>query len=166
MESLIKTFYIDWKLLIAQIINFGIVLFVLWKFAINPLSKMMDKRTLEIEKSLKDAKKIEENLEKIEKEREAKILTAKKEAQEIITRARQQGQSQGQQMVDEAKKEIENIIATAKEQISQERSQMLKSVKSEISELVVQSTKKILEKTGTKEIDGKIIKESLIHIQK
>ena len=166
MESLIKTFYIDWKLLTAQIINFGIVLFILWKFAINPLVKMMDKRTLEIEKSLKDAKKIEENLDKIEKEKEAKILAAKKEAQEIIASARQQGQAQGQQMIDEAKKDIENIIATAKEQIAQEKSQMLKSVKSEISELVIQSTKKILEKAGTKEIDDKIIKRSLTDIQK
>ena len=63
MEELIQTFHIDWKLLIAQLINFAIVLFVLWKFAIKPLSKTMDKRTNDIEKSIDDAKKIEENLQ-------------------------------------------------------------------------------------------------------
>jgi len=161
MDELIKTFHIDWKLLIAQLVNFGIVLFVLYKFAVKPLSKVMDKRARDIEKSLEDAKKIEENLAKIERERDERIMVAKKEAQEIIEKSRKQGQIQGQQMVDEAKGEVQTIIAAAKEQIVQEKNQMLKDVKSEVSELVIMATKKILEKTINKEIDEKIVEESL-----
>ena len=61
MESIIKTFHIDWKLMIAQIINFAIVVGIIWYFAIRPLIKKMTERTKTIEKSLEDAKKIEEN---------------------------------------------------------------------------------------------------------
>ncbi len=165
MDELIKTFHIDWKLLIAQLVNFGIVLFVLYKFAIKPLSKTMDERTREIEKSLDDAKKIKENLAKVEVANAEKILQAKKEAQEILKKARAQGQEQGQKMVGDAKKEIQTVIAAAKEQIFQEKQEMLKEVKSEVGELVVRATKKILEKVTTKEVDSKLIEESLRQVQ-
>ena len=84
MDELIKTFYIDWKLLIAQLVNFGIVLWVLYKFAIKPLSKTMDARTEEIEKSLEDAKKIEASLAQTETERQDKLDAAKKNTQKHI----------------------------------------------------------------------------------
>ena len=55
MEEIIKTFHIDWKLLIAQAVNFAIVVFALYKFAYKPLLKTMNERTAKIEQGLKDA---------------------------------------------------------------------------------------------------------------
>lgn len=166
MDELIKTFHIDWKLLIAQLVNFGIVLFVLYKFAIKPISKTMDKRTKEIEKSLNDAKKIEENLAKIGQEREATILSAKREAQEIIEKSRKQGQVHGQQIVEEAKGEVQTIISAAKEQIAQEKNQTLKEIKSEVGGLVVAAVTKILEKTSSKKIDEELVSEALREVKR
>ena len=165
MDELIKTFHIDWKLLIAQIINFGIVLFVLWKFALKPLMKVMEKRGKEIEKSLDDAKKIEENLTRTETEREEKILQAKKEASQIIDEARNQGQLQGQKLIDDAKGEVQTVVAGAKEQIVQEKDKMLKEVKSEVSGLVIETTKKVLSEIMDENMDGKIIEKSLEKIK-
>jgi len=166
MDELIKTFHIDWKLLIAQIVNFGIVLLVLHRFAIKPLSKTMDRRTAEIAKSLEDAKKIEENLAKIEAEKAAKMLVAKKEAQEIIEQARQQGEVQGSQLIVEAKNEVQTVIAAAKEQIAGEKSKMLKEIKTEVADLVTLATEKILAKVGRPEIDEKIVETALKEIKK
>ena len=45
MEELIKTFHIDIKLILAQLVNFGIVLFVLKRYAYGPVLKMMQERT-------------------------------------------------------------------------------------------------------------------------
>jgi len=55
MEELISTFHIEWQLIIAQLVNFAIVLFVLWKFAYNPILKTLNDRTKKIEKGVKDA---------------------------------------------------------------------------------------------------------------
>lgn len=161
MDELIKTFHIDWKLLIAQLVNFGVVMFVLYKFALKPLSKTMDQRTREIEQSLDDAKKIGENLSKIEQDKEASIMAAKKEAQQILEKSRQQGELMGRQIVQEAKGEVQTIIAAAKEQIAKEKSQMLKDVKAEVGGLVVAAAQKILEKTGSKKVDEELVKEAL-----
>lgn len=161
MQELITTFHIDWKLLIAQIVNFGIVLFVIWKFAFKPLTKVMDERSKDIAKSLDDAKKIEENLAKSLEEKNQIIMEAKKEAQGIIQKSQEQGKKQGEEIVASAKTEVANVIAGAKEQIAEEKIKMIKDVKTEVANLVVESTKKILEKVINKDLDEKIIKESL-----
>ena len=161
MEDLIKIFHIDWKLLIAQIINFGIVLFVLWKFAFKPLSKMMEKRSQEIEKSLVDAKKIEENLEQSKLDKDEVLTEARKEAQAMIVRAQEQGKKQGEEMVANAKLEVGNVIAGAKEQIAQEKEKMIREVREEVVKLTIETTKKVLGKAVSKEVDEKLIKESL-----
>jgi F0F1-type ATP synthase membrane subunit b/b' len=56
---------------------------------------------------------------------------------------------------------VANVIAGAKEQIAEEKHKMIKDVKAEVSNLVIEATKKVLEKIVNKEIDEKIIKESL-----
>jgi F-type H+-transporting ATPase subunit b len=161
MDSLITTFHIDWKLLIAQIVNFGIVLAVLWFFALKPLLKTMKERGEEIDESLKNAEKIKDNLTKAEKDKEAIILAAKKEAQLIIEESRKNGNEQGQQIVNNAKQEVQTVIATAKEQINREKEKILIEAKAEVGDLVIQATRKILEKTGSKELDEKIVENTL-----
>ncbi|MDP2587138.1 MAG: F0F1 ATP synthase subunit B [Candidatus Komeilibacteria bacterium] len=161
MEELIKTFHIDWKLLIAQLVNFGIVLLVIWKFALKPLNKVMDKRGKEIAKSLEDARAIEANLAKSEKEREERILAAKKEAQEIIETSRNQGKQQGQEIIESAKREVQTVIAAAKEQIANEKDRMIKEIKTEVSQLVVLTTKKVLTEVLDENLDSKMIENSL-----
>lgn len=165
MEELIKTFHIDWKLMLAQLVNFVLVLWVIWRFALRPLGKVMDERSKTIDKSLADAKEIEANLAKIEKEREAKIQEAKKEAAQLIEHARTAGQTQGEQMVAEAKREVQTVIAVAKEQMVQEKKEMLKSVKAEVAGLVTLSLHKILGQASSQKIDEKLIGESLKDIK-
>ena len=63
MESIIETFHIDWKIIIAQAINFGVVFVVLYIFALKPLSKLMAERSERISKGIEDAKKSKELLE-------------------------------------------------------------------------------------------------------
>ena len=87
MEELVKTFHIDWKLLIAQIINFGIVLGVLWYFALKPLMKVMNKRSGDIEQSLKNAEEIEKKLTAAGETKDQMITDAKKESQVILENA-------------------------------------------------------------------------------
>mgnify|MGYP001588456271 CR=1 FL=1 len=63
--ELISKLGIDWKLLVAQIVNFFILLFVLYKFAYKPVLEMLEKRSKTIEKGIHDAKASEERLKEI-----------------------------------------------------------------------------------------------------
>ena len=104
MEEIIKTFHIDWKLLVAQAVNFAIVVFALYKFAYKPLLKSMNERTAKIEQGLKNAELSQQELAKAETGRKEEIIKAKKEARKIIEEA-----------MEQANENQEKIVASAKE---------------------------------------------------
>ena len=68
MDSIISTFHIDWKIIIAQMINFGVVFVVLYIYALKPLGKLMKERGEKIEAGINDAKKSGELLQKTSEE--------------------------------------------------------------------------------------------------
>lgn len=161
MDEIIKTFHIDWKLLIAQLVNFGIVLFVLWRFALKPLSKNMEKRGKEIAKSLDDAKEIEEKLSQTRREVEEKLLAAKKEARSIIQKAQEQGKKQESAIIASSQKQSQELLAKAKTEIELQKEQMLKEIKNEAARLVVAATQKVLETKIDAETDQELAARAL-----
>ena len=77
MESIVSTFHIDWKIIIAQAVNFGIVFTVLYIFALKPLSKLMSERSERIAKGVNDAKENAVVLEKTRVEYEQALSKAR-----------------------------------------------------------------------------------------
>jgi len=162
MDSLIETFHIDIRLLLAQVINFGIVFFVLYFFALKPLIKVMSDRTKKIEKSIDDAKKIEEKLIVTEEDYKNIIAKAKKEANDILEKASVQANKKEKEMIIKAKEDIGEIIEQEKAKMQVEKAKTLKDIKKEVSDLVIVAVSKILEK----KIDNKKGKELIENIIK
>jgi F-type H+-transporting ATPase subunit b len=159
MDSLISTFNIDIKLLLAQMINFAIVFAVLYFFALKPLLKVMTDRSSKIEKSLNEAKEIEEKLAKTEEDYGAELAKAKKEAAAIVEKAAVHAEEKRQVMLKKAKEEIGVIINEEKAKMQTEKAQVLKEIRSEVAGLVASSLEKILgEKLDAKK-DKEIIKK-------
>ncbi len=161
MEELIKTFHIDAKLMIAQLVNFAIVLLVLYKFAYKPILKILNERTEKIEKGLKDAEEVGRKVVEIENREKEMIVEAKKEAQQIILEAEKNGNKIKDEMVAEAKVKIDNTVEEAKRKIESEKSKMIQEVKAEISGLVISATEKILGEKIDPAKDKKIIEEAI-----
>ncbi len=158
MEELIKTFHIDIKLILAQLVNFGIVLFVLKRYAYGPVLKMMQERTDKIEKGMADAesagKKI---LEIAEKEKEV-LVEARKQAQEIVTKAEEIAKKNKEEIITEAKNQSEKILSDSVKKIEQEKNQMMQEVKGQIAELVIAATGKVIGEKMDSEKDVQLIK--------
>jgi F-type H+-transporting ATPase subunit b len=161
MEELFKTFHVDIKILIAQIINFVIVLVVLFKFAYRPLLKIMNERTGKIEKGLEDAKKAQEQLENAEKDREKRLIQAKKEAKTILEEAQKMAEKNKEETINNAKEESQKVVEQAKSQIAQEKEKMLREVKGEIGNLVVLATEKLISLKIDKTKDGEMINKTI-----
>ena len=161
MEELIKTFHIDWKLMIAQIVNFVIVLGVLYKFAYGPILKMLNERTNKIEKGLKDAENSQKKMEEILVKEKEVITEAKKEAQKILAEAESRGKKSQDEMVAEAKVKIDRTVEEAKNKIESEKAKMIQEVKAEISSIVVLATEKILNEKIDSKKDSEIISKAL-----
>lgn len=161
MEDLIKTFHIDWKTLIAQLINFSIVMAVLLFFAVKPIMKLMKARETKIAKGLTDAESAEKRLAEAEKTKKQAINAGRKEAQKIVNQTEKDAEELKQQKMAQAQAEVKKVIEEARDQIKNERVQMIGSVKHELGELVMLAVNKISkdginEKTHQKMIDDAI----------
>lgn len=159
MESLIETFHIDWKLLLAQIINFSVVFAVLYWFAFKPLAKVMADRADKIAKGLADAKAAEEKLVETQAEFNKTVAEAKKQASVILEKAARDAEEKKQQTITKAKEEIGAIISQEKQKIQAEKNQTLKELKKEVADLVVESVAKILEEKVDSKKDKELIKK-------
>jgi F-type H+-transporting ATPase subunit b len=161
METLVSTFHIDARLLIAQAINFAIIFFVLYKFAFKPISKALQERSQTIEKSLADAKAIEERLNATDKERSEMILSAKKEAQALIEKAEMTANSNREQLIAKTKADISLIVAEEKNKIRQEQAESFKALKGEVADLVVSAVEKLIKEKLDTDKDKELIAKAL-----
>ncbi|MCU0680055.1 MAG: F0F1 ATP synthase subunit B [Planctomycetes bacterium] len=161
MDSLISIFHIDVKILLAQIVNFGIVFFVLYKFAFKPLAKVMQERTNKIEKSLEEAKEIEEKLSLTEQERKEILAQAKKDALAIVEEANKNAETNRQKTVEKTKEEIVLVIKAEKEKIKKEHDETFVELKKEMVDLVMLAVEKIIKEKLDSAKDKELIQSAL-----
>jgi F-type H+-transporting ATPase subunit b len=159
MESIINTFHIDFKIIIAQIINFGIVLAVLYFYALKPLNKLMRERSEKIEKGIKDAKSNAEILNNTKAEYEEALTKARKEADKIFQDGKKEAEAKKVLMLEKAKEEVAVMVESGKKNLENEKIKMVAEAKEEITSLSVKIAEKILGKNLDKSFDEKTIKE-------
>lgn len=165
MEAL-ATLGIDWKLLIAQIINFIILLAILYKFLYGPIVSMLESRAKRIQKSLKQADEIEKNWEQAKTKEEELLNKARAESKAIIEETRVIAEKEGKLLKEKTKQEIEQLVLQAKEQIKGEKQKMSQELNKEVAGLVIEATQKVLGKhASSKELDKKLIDEVLAGIK-
>lgn len=150
--------------MLAQIVNFAIVVFVLWFFALKPLAKKMAERTKKIENSLEEAKKISENFKISKAQTDAMIIAARKDAMKIIENAKTSAERERGLNLQKARAEVEKVVLEGKSQIGREKEKMMQEVRGDVAMLVVAATAKILEKVNDKAMDKKIIEKMLDEI--
>lgn len=162
--GLLGTLGINWKLLIAQLVNFGIVLFVLWKWVFGPVAKGLEKRTKKIEQSLTDAENIAKDKEEFTVWKNKELGNARAEAAQIVTDAKKEAEGVKASIAEQTKLEQEKIVAQAKAKMVSEQEKAITEIKGEIAELVISATQKILQSKLDPAKDKELIKDALKNI--
>lgn len=148
MESIINTFHIDWKIIIAQAVNFGIVLAVLYFFALKPLNKLMAERSEKIAKGVNDAKTNAETLATTKAEYESALAKARAEGQAILQENRKKADAKRIEMLLVAKADVEKLVQNGKKTLEAEKIKMVDEARKEIVSLAMEATKKLLDKSA------------------
>lgn len=135
---------IDLKLIIAQIVNFSILLFVLNKLLYKPIYNMLDERQTKIEKGLKDSDIATKSREEAEKTAEETKQKAFNEAKEIIKEAKENAVSESSAIVKKANDQAERVLSSAKEEAVLMKTNALKEARKDILSLVIVALNKIV----------------------
>ena len=155
-----ETLGVKWPEFIASVINFSIVLFVLWRFAYGPIFNILSARRQKIAESVANADKIKTELARTEVERQKILQTAGDQANKLIDDARQAAARVREQETQKAIAAAEQILTKAREAAAQERVQMLADLKREVGRLVVQTTATVTGKILTADDQRRLAEET------
>jgi F-type H+-transporting ATPase subunit b len=132
-------------LLITQIINFLILLFILKRFLYNPILDMLEKRRAKVVDSLKKADEINKKHQETEKFEAKKLQDVKLRSQEILHEAKEYAEKVRQEILNKSEKEAREILEKAKQEIKNEKEKMLSEARKEIADLTITALEKVLE---------------------
>ena len=150
---------INGKILLAQVVNFFLLLWILKRFLYNPLLGVIEKREKRIKKGLNGAKQVEERLKEIEEMEKKRMEKAQEKANKLLEEAHKQAEENRKNLLVQAKKEIDKWKQQAKDQIIKERDEIKGEVKRETASLIIQVLRKIVPNSITKADEQAWIKE-------
>ena len=159
--EVLGTLGINWKLFLAQLINFGIVLFIFWKWIVKPLGATLTARQEKIERGLKNAEYTEVEKKKFEEWKSSEMKKVRSEADHILRTTTDTANQIKQETIVDAQTHANKILEQAKSSIESEKVQMLKEVKLEVATLVVAASEKILRSKLDPKKDHQLINESI-----
>jgi len=157
MSSLIQALGLDLRILLAQFINFAVLVFVLWRFAYRPILNLLEERRKKVEQGVKDAEAATIQLEKAISDGKEIINKSHQDAKLIIDETQVKAEKKYQEIINQAKEDIKIQMAKEKEKINQERGALVSQAKTELSQLLILSLEKFLNERMDKEVDKKVI---------
>lgn len=146
MEQIITVFGINWKLLLIQGVNFGLLLAVLYKFLYKPVLKMVDIRRAKIENAIRNAEKTEAELGLAEVEKARIVREATKKGDELIDAAKKHAEISEITIMKDAHRKAVHLLNEAERRVNREHDEMIQKAEREVARMAVLSAEKILRK--------------------
>ena len=152
---------ITWLNLGVQLVSFALFIWLFWKFALGPITRMKDAREERIRQSLERAHEIEQELQNTRAANEEALQEARREAQTIlqnardladqnIARSREQAQTQADEMLEKARLAFDAEVRQARQELRQE-----------VADLAVLAATKIVRANIDRDDQTRLIEETL-----
>ena len=139
-----------WSILVS-LANLLIMFLILKRFLFKPVQKMMAARKQQVDQIYQDAKEYRDSAINMKQEYEARLATAREEADGLVRNAVQTAQRKGDAIVAEANSQASHLKQKAEQEIAQEKKQMLQDVRGEISDIAVSIASKVVEREVKKQ---------------
>ena len=146
------------------LVNTLLIFAVAKKYLFVPVHNMIEKRQQEIKDMYAAAEAEKSSAEDLKVSYEARLSSARAEADEMVRSAVQTAQRRGDDIIGEAQLEASRIKQKAEEDISSERRQMLMDVRTEISEIAVSIASKVVEREVQKKDHDSFVDEFIRNV--
>ena len=147
--------------ILAQMLNFFILVWILARFAYKPLVSMMQERKERIAKDLEAAEKARVEAEGFKADYAAQIAKARQEAQQIVEKAVQEAENTTREQLATAREQIEQEKNRARQDIAIERDRAMNSLRNEVVSLSVAMAGKVVAKDMNSETNTKLIEDAI-----
>ena len=147
------------------IVTFLVLLVLLRKFAWRPLLGALESRQEIIRKSLEDAARAKQELERLQQESTQIIRKARIDAESVTAQSRADAEKVREQIKQQAKEESDAILRNAQQQIQLQTREALRQIRQEVADMSVEIASKLLERNVSKEDNKRLIEETLKQIE-
>ena len=153
------TINLFWVLVSA--INFLLLLAIIWTFALKPLARTLDDRKAAIEQGLKDAEQARQDRASAESERVAALTEARREANDILTRAQKVAQESRDTEIAATREELERMRVRAAAEIEAEKTRAIGELRAEVADLALAAAGRVVGETMTDDRQRRLVQEFL-----
>ena len=157
---------IDPKTLIAQAVNFGILMYLLSRFLFKPIGNFLDNRSQTIKDSLAEIESDREEIVRLREEYQERMTKLDKENYQRMQEAIQKGQEAAAQVVAKSEEKAEQILVETRAIIDREKADALQEVLAEVGNLAVAIASKIVQENYDAKVQKKLISGFISKIQK
>lgn len=161
MAELFTQLGVDWKLLLAQMVNFAVLFWILRRYAYRPILNALERRRQTIAKSLDDAEQIATERKLTEQQREEILHQTRAEAQSMLERAQTEAARLVERAQTEAAKETAVIRDRAKRDAAREKEQVVADLQGHLADLVSASTEKVIGVKLSAAADQRLIADAI-----
>ena len=155
----------DPGLFIWTILTFLVLVGLLTKFAWRPLLEALERRQKTITQALEDAQHARHELERLQRESQQMLQTARHEADAIISRSRSDAEALREELKQKSRAEAATIVKNAERQIQQEPARAIQQIRQEAVDLSVTIASKILRRQVSKEDNEALIEETIKQVE-
>ena len=155
----------DPGLFIWTILTFLVLVTLLARFAWRPLLQALERRQAAIAKSLEDAQRARQELERLQHESAQMMQRARVEAEAIVSRSRSDAEVVREELKQKSRAEAAAIVKNAERQIQIETARAVQQIRSEAIDLAVAIASKILRRQVSKEDREGLIEETLKQVE-
>jgi F-type H+-transporting ATPase subunit b len=146
---------------IVQMIAFLVFVYLLWRFAVGPIVRVLDQRQARISESLMAAERMQVELRETQAKNDEVMAQARREAQELLNTARQNAEQVETRARERAEASADEFLGRAQETLRQETAQARQQLRQEVADLAVIAAGRIIQKEITPADQKQIIEATL-----
>lgn len=152
--------------LLIQVVNFGLLLFFLWKFLYRPFLAKLDERSQAIKKSLSEAQAAQAEAERQREEHRKQLQAAYAEAQSIREAALKEAAEEQQRLVEAARAEAGRLVEGARAEVEQDVRRARQELRQEVADLAVGAAERLIRKSLRGEEHRKIVTDAIAELER
>jgi F-type H+-transporting ATPase subunit b len=160
MSGLLSSLGIEWKSLIAQLINFGILVFVLWKLVYKPILKVLDDRAQMAKDAAEKSSSIESKMEEMKLREEEILAKARASGEKLVKDAEGAAANLKKKLSDEATVSAQKIVNDAEARMRSENEKFQSELKKEIVSIVASAIEATVGKYLDRDAKHKLAEEA------
>ncbi|MBK6318464.1 MAG: F0F1 ATP synthase subunit B [Dehalococcoidia bacterium] len=161
MDKAVEALGLNLPQLIAQVVNFFVLLFVLRLVAYKPILKMLDERKQKIAEGLNAAEIARAEAASAQANIQAQLDTARKEGQEIVAGAQGIATRIQADAREQSAKDRDAALERARIEIQQERDRAISDLRGEFADITVKAAEKVINQSLDRQSHQRVIDETL-----